>query len=95
MSEGGTTDSFTVKLRSAPTDNVTISVTTSNEEGDASPRSLTFTTSDYNAPKPVNVSGNDDYIIDGTQDFYVVLGSASSQDPFYSGLTPDPDLGSN
>ena len=63
VSEGGTTDSFTVKLRSAPTDNVTISVTTSNEEGDASPRSLTFTTSDYNAPKPVNVSGNDDYII--------------------------------
>ena len=58
-------DTFTVKLDTQPTGNVTVTVS-SNDTGAAtvSPSSLTFTTTNWNTTQTVTVSGKDDSDID-------------------------------
>ena len=52
-----------------------------------SPSTLTFTTQNYGTAQTVTVTGVDDNIEDGSQDFFVVLNPASSGDSTYNGLS--------
>lgn len=85
--EAGVTASFSVRLNAAPSSDVTVAIDSNDaSEGDATPSTLTFTTLNYAAPQSVTVTGVDDVIADGDQDFLINVGPASSVDPAYNGL---------
>jgi hypothetical protein len=88
VTEGGTTDTFTVALASAPSANVTISIA-----GDAdvtgSPTSLTFTPANWQSPQTVTVTAEDDTTVEGTETATVNL-TASSADASYNNFTIAP-----
>ena len=87
--EAGGTASFTVVLKTQPTANVTIGLSSSDTtEGTVSPASLTFTTANWNSAQTVTVTGVDDAVADGNQPYSIVTASASSSDPGYNGLNP-------
>ena len=95
--ESGTNDektaTFEVRLRSQPTDNVTIYVSSSDPgEGTVSPDNLTFTPTDWNAFKPVTITGVADNLSDGDQSYAILLkADNSSKDLRYKYLDP-PDV---
>ena len=87
--EAGGTATFTVVLKTQPTANVTIGLSSSDTtEGTVSPASLTFTTANWNIAQTVTVTGVDDAVADGNQPYTIVTASASSSDPGYNGLNP-------
>ena len=99
-SEFGTTDTFTVKLDSRPSANVTIGVLSSNiAEATVSTSSLIFTSATWNILQTVTVTGVDDHVVDGDTAFSVKLGNTLGEpvslDPAYSGLTLAPVAGVN
>ena len=88
--ESGGTATFTVKLNRQPTADVAVSVSSSDtEEGTVSPASLTFTSQNWDNLQTVTVTGVDDNVIDGDQNYTVKLAAAVSDDPFYNNLKPD------
>ena len=88
--EDGGTATFTVRLNTQPTEDVTIGVSSSDTtEGTVSPDSLTFTNVKWNANQTVTVTGVDDAIDDGNQSYTVVLAAAVSDDANYKNLNPD------
>ncbi len=88
--EAGGKDSFTVVLTSAPTANVTIAVSSSDiTEATVSPAALTFTPTNWKVPQTVTVTGVDDTINDGDQDYTVLLAPAVSTDTNYNGRDPE------
>jgi hypothetical protein len=87
--EEGGQSTFTARLTSQPTSDVTVPVSSSDTtEGTVSPESLTFTDTNWNAEQTVTVTGVDDDMADGNQSFTIVLGAASSLDTGYDGLDP-------
>lgn len=87
--EGGAMTSFTVRLLSVPTANVTIGVSSSDlTEGTVSPATLTFTTLNGTNPLTVTVTGVNDMLADGDQAYSIVLATAVSADGAYNGLDP-------
>ena len=100
--EGGAmTDSFTVRLTGEPTATVTVGValTGSNtDEATVSPSSLTFTTSDWDVPRTVTVTGVDDSLRDADQAYTITLDPSSpgtSGDSNYDGLASSTVSGTN
>jgi hypothetical protein len=92
VTAGSATAGFTVHLTSSPTANVTIGLSSSNSsEGTVSPSSMTFTTTNWASPRPAVVTGVDDQIFDGDQQFLVVTSAAVSSDTQYNGIDP-PDV---
>ncbi len=88
-SEVGGQSSFTVKLDTQPSSDVTYSVTTSDiTEGTVSTSSLTFTPTNWNLPQTVTVTGVNDVDPDGNVFYTIVLGAAVSADLRYNGLNP-------
>jgi len=84
--KGSTTATFTVKLTSQPTDDVTIPLSNSNpKESTLWSSSLTFTPLNYGSPQTVTISGVDDKIVDGNQPYVITVGAASSQDLNFDG----------
>ena len=84
--ENGGTATFTVALTSKPTAEVTIPVSSSNEnEGTLWMYSLTFTPANYAAPQTVTIAGVDDEIVDGNQPYVITVGPATSDDLTYAG----------
>src|SRR5205085_1360966 len=84
--EAGGTATFTVRLTSQPTADVTIPLSSSRPtEGVPSASSLTFTAANWNTPQTVTVTGVDDSVADGDQLYTIVTGPASSADPNYGG----------
>ena len=82
--------SFSVVLGTQPTANVTIDVASDNlAEGAPDVASLIFTPGNYDTPQIVNVQGVNEFIIDGDQNYNIVLSPAVSADVNYSGLDPD------
>ncbi len=78
--EGGGTATFTVALAAAPRSEVTIDVSSLDPaEGTVSPAKLTFDASNFSIPVTVTITGVDDAVDDGDQDFEVKL-AASAQD---------------
>ncbi|MFC1670271.1 hypothetical protein ACFL20_07740, partial [Spirochaetota bacterium] len=88
-SESGSEATFTVVLNSAPTDDVTITMSSSDtSEGTINPGSITFTTVNWSAPQIITVTGVDDALQDGNQLYTVILNAATSSDTNYDGLNP-------
>ncbi|MBE7437229.1 MAG: DUF1554 domain-containing protein [Spirochaetales bacterium] len=83
--EAGGTDSFTVVLNSQPTANVTISITSDDTtEGTPDQALLTFTAGNWSVAQTVTVTGVNDFIVDGIQNYSIVTGAAVSADPDYN-----------
>lgn len=82
-SEAGGRATFTIALSSAPRADVTVRPVSSDEgEGRVERDSLTFTTTNWNAPQTVTVIGVDDTLADGNQRFTVTFGATSSDDAY-------------
>lgn len=80
---------FTVRLTSRPTADVTIAISSGDTgEGTASPASLTFTPANFDAPRTVTVTGADDAVADGDQPYQIITAPATSTDLVYNGLNP-------
>ena len=84
-SGAGRTDTYTVVLDTQPTHSVTITPTSSNTAAATVSGTLTFTTSNWNTPQPVTVTGVDDNVDNpgGGREVSISHG-ASSADPSYT-----------
>ncbi len=85
VSETGTNDSFTAVLNVQPASNVVIAVTNGDTtEITVNKTSLTFTSSNWNTPQTVTVTGVDDVIADGdiTSKITLSINDAASNDLF-------------
>ncbi|MEO8392983.1 MAG: choice-of-anchor Q domain-containing protein, partial [Chloroflexota bacterium] len=86
--EGGTA-TFTVTLNSPPTGEVFMSVNTTNfDEGVPNPFSLTFTPENWDVPQTVTVTGADDFVVDGSVDYAIVLSVIFSGDFNFGQMEP-------
>ena len=84
--ENGKTASFTVTLNTQPAATVTLAIKSSDiTEGTVAPETITFTTENWDTPQTVTITGQDDDIDDGDQDYHIVL-TPTSDDPDYAGL---------
>ena len=87
--ETGGTATFTIVLGSAPCDNVTIPVHSSDTtEGTVSPASVTFAPSNWSVPQTVTVTGQDRHIAGGQAAYTVITDPATSNDIHYNGIDP-------
>src|SRR5207237_10457722 len=87
--EAGGSASFTARLATQPTTDVTLPLVVSPPaEGRLSTSNLAFTTANWDSPQTVTVTGVDDAADDGDIAYSIVVGSAVSSDPTYSGLKP-------
>src|SRR5262249_55797251 len=85
--EAGGTATFTVRLHSQPTGNVTIGLSPRDPtEGTVAPAAITFTPANWNMPQTVTVTGVDDLVDDGDIAYTIVTAPAASADPVYNGL---------
>ncbi|MFC1748885.1 FG-GAP-like repeat-containing protein [Pseudomonadota bacterium] len=85
--EAGGTASFTVKLNSEPSDNVTIAYSSDDSsEGLVHPASLIFKGSNWYIPQTLTVVGQVDGIVDTDVEYTVSAVGATSNDDNYSGL---------
>ena len=90
--EAGGTSEFTLALASQPTAEVRIDLASSNTaEGTVAPARLTFTAQNWNQPQTVRVTGVDDALVDGDQD-YAIEAVAASTDPAYEGIAAEVAL---
>lgn len=88
-SEAGGTVTFSLVLNSEPTAAVTIPLSSSSPaEGAVSATSLSFNATNWSTPQTVTVTGVDDSVYDGTRNYNVVIGAASSSDALYNGRNP-------
>ncbi|MBT3217509.1 MAG: hypothetical protein HN348_00325, partial [Proteobacteria bacterium] len=95
-SESGTSDSFSVVLDTAPTNSVTISLTSGDSgEGHVEPSSLTFDSTNWSQEQAATVTGQDDNVDDGDVEFSIVVGPITSDDQEYAALDPDDVTVSN
>ncbi|MGK5091252.1 DUF1566 domain-containing protein [Deltaproteobacteria bacterium TL4] len=91
--EAGGTAAFTVELTSQPTGNVMLDVASSDTtEGTVSPATLTFTSANWNTSQTVTVTGIEDDIIDGDQNYALQLtvnSGGTTDTSGYAALKPD------
>jgi hypothetical protein len=88
--QSGAIASFTVALTTQPAANVTITLTNPDpSQGALSTTALQFTTSNWNVPQTVTVTGQDNHIASGNQT-YQITGAVSSTDPNYNGVAMAP-----
>ncbi|GAC13861.1 PKD domain-containing protein [Aliiglaciecola lipolytica] len=81
---------FSVTVGSQPISNLTINVTSSDpSEGMPEESSLTFTPDNWEVPQTVNVYGQNPNVVDGEQNYQIILSEVTSSDPFYNGLNPN------
>ncbi len=90
-SEDGGTDTFTVVLDLQPTADVTLGFQSNRPEAVPNPGSLTFTSANWNVPRTVTLTGQNDAVCDGNTPFTIVTAAAVSADPQFSGKNP-PDV---
>jgi hypothetical protein len=88
--ESGGTTTFRVRLTTAPTASVTCTMASSDlTEGQVSPPSLVFTSTNFNQFITVTIIGVDDAITDGDQLYTIVTPACTSTDPAYDGRNPN------
>lgn len=88
-SEAGATATFTVRLNSEPTADVSVSLSSSDTtEGTVSPASLIFTSLNWDTPQTVTVTGVNDFLVDGSIVYSIVLAAATSADGHYNTVNP-------
>ena len=89
VSENGGFSSFEIVLNAQPLADVTIPISSSDTtEGTVSTATITFTTANWSAPQSVTVTGANDEVADGNQNFWVVIDASSSGDMNYNGINP-------
>ena len=88
--EGGGIDRFNIVLESEPTTTVSFATAVSDPaEAELDPaETLRFGPSNWDVPRTVIVRGLDEDIDDGDAAYTVVISSASTSDPKYSGMNP-------
>ena len=95
------TSSFTVRLSSEPTDNVTIYAASSDTtEGviysiggsTSNTSSLTFSSSDWNSPKSVVIKGVADNLSDGDQAYAILLSADNTSSDLRFKYVDPPDV---
>lgn len=86
--EGGATRTYEIVLLEAPTDPVTVAISTGNQLS-ASPAQLTFDSGNWNTPQTVTVTATDDAEDEGGEHRGRILFSLTSGDPAFDGLRPD------
>ena len=65
-------------LDRVPTANIILAINSSDlTEGAVTPESITFTNENWNIPQTVTITGQDDAIDDGDQDYHIVLNPTS------------------
>ncbi|WP_404310513.1 Calx-beta domain-containing protein [Neorhodopirellula lusitana] len=90
-SEAGRTASFSLRLTSRPTANVTVSVTSSDTgEITLAPALWIFTPSNWHQPQIVSLAGVDDDDVDGDQAVLIEFDLSSSQDAAYQAVSVLP-----
>lgn len=93
--EGGKQATFTMRLRSQPTADVTVALSVSNAEALVSPVKLTFTSVNWKGLQTVTVTGADDPSKDGDRPFTVITAPAESSDAKYNGVDAENVGGTN
>jgi hypothetical protein len=89
--EDGTNDTFTIRLRSRPTANVTVHIESSDlTEGTVSPVSVTFTPATWNNPRTITIHGVNDSLIDGDVWYEIRFPDIVSSDSHYNNLSVIP-----
>lgn len=81
-------DVFYLSLATAPTDSVTIGMSSTDTTENTVPSSVTFTTANWATPKAIWITGVNDTLHDGHITSSIVLAAATSADPAYNGLDP-------
>ena len=84
--EGGATGSYTVVLKSQPTDTVTVTVGDTSDDIAASPTTLTFTTVNWNTAQTVTVTADDDNVAEG-EETATLTHAVTSTDSNYGTVT--------
>ena len=89
VTEGGTTDSLTVVLGTQPTADVVFSLTASDStEATVSPATLTFSSTNWDTPQNVVITGKNDAVSDGSKSSTVTIAinTGSTNDEKYAAL---------
>lgn len=90
MNENGSTATFTVCLNSRPTDNATITISSSDSSSITIDNSMVvFTITDYNIPQTVTVTSVDNDVADGKHQAIVILDPVISYDLAYNDMDPE------
>ncbi|MBH31947.1 MAG: hypothetical protein CMG71_08215 [Candidatus Marinimicrobia bacterium] len=85
--EAAAKDSFSIQLESEPVAPVTIPLaSTKPAEGELSADSLTFTSSDWNTPKTVTVTGLNDSLVDGDRTYKILTRLPVTEDSIYAAI---------
>ncbi|MGK5092585.1 Calx-beta domain-containing protein [Deltaproteobacteria bacterium TL4] len=88
-SERGGWAEFSVSLTNAPRANVVIPLEIDNpHEGNVEPTQILFDIDSWQEPQKVRVTGVDDDVADGNQNYKIHLLAAISRDPQYRGILP-------
>ncbi len=85
VTEGGATDTYTVRLTSQPSADVTVTATPDAQVSVNFP-TLTFTSANWATPQTVTVTAVNDVVFEGAHTGLIGF-SVSSSDPAYDGLT--------
>lgn len=85
--EGGSTDTYRVTLRKAPTSGTTTLVPAANTQVTLSPSTLSFTASNFNIPQTVTVTATNDATVEGTHSTNNVYTASGGS---YTGTTTIP-----
>ena len=93
--ETGKQATFTVRLLSEPTADVTVSLSVNNAEATVSSPKLTFTSTNWKGLQTVTVTGADDFVKDGNKTFTIITAAAESADVKYNGVDPKNVIGTN
>ncbi|MCA9127078.1 MAG: DUF4114 domain-containing protein [Planctomycetales bacterium] len=87
VGEDGSTDTFTIRLNTAPASNVVLNVSSSDEgEVVVSPRDLLFTPTNWAVAQTVTLTGVDDGAVDGQQVSNVTVAVDTTSDLAWRGL---------
>jgi hypothetical protein len=85
--EAGATATFTIVLTTEPAGDVTIGLSSSDEnEGTVSPGTVTFTSVNWSAAQTVTVTGVNDFVVDGDAAYTILTAAATSGDANYNGM---------
>ena len=85
-SEDGATGTISVVLTTQPTANVIITATSLDSGEGTVSAPLTFTTANWNTTQYFTVTGADDALIDGNQNYDISFSASTSADPVYAAL---------
>lgn len=85
--ENGDTATFSIVLNAAPTNDVSIALSSSDSgEGTVDPAIVTFSTANWDAPQIATVTGVNDDEADGSIAYQILTGDTTSVDTHYNGL---------